>query len=306
MGGCHRGRSSLGSGIAILNFLNPPSHSPPAICTETGSPLKVEKESKNEVAERLFLSVLGEFLIRPTFDFRDLAGMDTIRPHSLEVYMFRKVITASVLGLLLAGTVVSTPASAATISNGSKCTKVNSTTKVKGYVYKCTKNPAVKNAKITWVSLDCLSTHAIYAKQNTDYLALVKSLPATLADLDAKIAAEQLKAQAASARATALDAQSATWTIKLAEFTAARDKLSADGTTSPKKTQALASYAAAIRSLNAAIRSNAAASISLRKVGNTVTTMQATRAATVTSIAQAKSGVAESLKMRSLICQKGL
>ena len=232
--------------------------------------------------------------------------MDKIRPHSLEVYMFRKIVTASVLGLFLAGTIVSTPASAATISNGSKCTKVNSTIKVKGYIYKCTKNPAVKKAKVTWVSLDCLKTHAIYAKQNVAYLALVKSLPATLADLDARIAAELVKAQEASAKAVALDAQSATWTIKLAEFTAARDKLMADGTTSPKKTQALANYAAAIRSLNAAIRSNTAASISLRKVGNTVTTMQATRAATVTSIAQAKSGVAQSLRMRTLICQKGL
>ena len=220
--------------------------------------------------------------------------------------MFRKIITASVLGLLLSGTVVATPASAATISNGSKCTKVNSTIKVKGYVYKCTKNPAVKNAKITWVSIDCLKTHAIFAKQNTAYVALVKSLPATLAELDAKIAAVQVRAQAAVVKANGLDTLSATWTIKLAQFTAARDKLSADGTTSPKKTQALASYAAAIRSLNAAIRSNAAASISLRKVGNTVTTMQATRAATVASITQAKSGVTQSLRMRALICRKGL
>lgn len=220
--------------------------------------------------------------------------------------MFRKVITASVLGLLLAGTVVSTPASAATVGNGSKCAKVNSTTKANGYVYKCTKNPAVKKAKVTWVSLDCLNTHAIYAKQNAAYLALVKSLPATLAALDAKIAAEQVKVQEASAKADALDAQSATWTTKLAEFTAARDKLSADGTTSPKKTEALANYAAAIRSINSAIRSNAAASISLRKVGKSVTTMQTTRAATLSSIAQAKSGVAQSLSMRALVCQKGL
>ena len=220
--------------------------------------------------------------------------------------MFRKIMSASILGFLLAGTLVTASASAAAIGNGSQCAKVNSTTKANGYLYKCTKNPAVKNAKVTWVSLDCLNTHAIYAKQNTAYLALVASLPATLAALDAKIAAEQVKAQEAVVKADDLDAQSAAWTTKLAEFTAARDKLAADGKSSPKRTEALASYAAAIRSINSAIRSNAAAGISLRKVGKSVTTMQTTRAATLSSIAQAKSGVAQSLSMRGLVCQKGL
>lgn len=222
--------------------------------------------------------------------------------------MFRKVISASMLGFLLAGSLVSVSASAATvkISNGVTCSKANSSTKANGYVYKCTKNPAVKNAKLTWVSQDCLNTDAIYAKQNTAYLALVKSLPATLAALDAKIAEEQQKVTDANTKADGLDAQSATWTTKLAEFTAARDKLSADGTTSTKKTEALSNYAAAIRSINSAIRSNAAAAISLRKVGKSVTTMQATRAATLNSISQAKSGVAQSLSMRALVCQKGL
>lgn len=221
--------------------------------------------------------------------------------------MFRKVITASVLGLLLAGSLVSASANAAGASNGVACQKVNAKIKSGGYIYKCTKNPVVKNAKkLTWVSLDCLRTNTIYIKQNTAYLALVNGLPATLAALDAKIAAEQLKVTEASAKADALDAQSVTWTAKLTEFTAARDKLAADGTTSAKKTEALSNYAAAIRSINSAIRSNAAAAISLRKVGASVVTMQTTRASTVSSIEQAKSGVAQSLSMRGLVCQKGL
>jgi len=228
-------------------------------------------------------------------------------PHSLEVIMFRKVITASFLGFLLAGSLVTASADAATISNGVACKTVNAKIKSGGYIYKCTKNPAVKNAtKLTWVSLDCLNTHNIYIKQRTAYQSLIKNLPATLAALDAKIAAEQLKVTEASAKADALDAQSVTWTAKLAEFTAARDKLAADGTTSAKKTEALANYAAAIRSINSAIRSNAAAAISLRKVGASVVTMQTTRASTLSSIAQAKAGVAQSLSMRGLVCQKGL
>ncbi|MFZ2227961.1 MAG: hypothetical protein WA090_03265 [Candidatus Nanopelagicaceae bacterium] len=221
--------------------------------------------------------------------------------------MFRKVITASALGFLLAGSLVATSANAATINNGVACKKVNAKIKSGGYIYKCTKNPTVKNAKkLTWVSLDCLNTNAIYVKQNTAYLALVKNLPATLAALDANIVAEQLKATEASAKADGLDAQIVIWNTKLTEFTAARDKLAADGTTSVKKTEALASYAAAIRSINSAIRSNTAASLSLRKVGASVATMQATRTSTLNSIAQAKSGVAQSLSMRGLVCQKGM
>ncbi|MDP1719943.1 MAG: hypothetical protein Q8L08_02950 [Candidatus Nanopelagicaceae bacterium] len=221
--------------------------------------------------------------------------------------MFRKVITASVLGFLLAGSLVTASANAATISNGVACKTLNAKIKSGGYIYKCTKNPAVKNAKqLTWVSLDCLNTNRIYVKQNTAYQALVKNLPATLAALDAKIAAEQVKVTEANAKADALDAQSVIWTAKLVEFTAARDKLSADGTTSVKKTEALASYAAAIRSINSAIRSNTAAALSLRKVGASVATMQATRTSTLNSIAQAKAGVAQSLSMRGLVCQKGM
>lgn len=221
--------------------------------------------------------------------------------------MFRKVIVASALGFLLAGSLVTVSANAAGVSNGVFCSKVNAKTKSGGYIYKCTKNPAVTKAKrLTWVSLDCLRTNTIFIKQRTAYQALVKNLPATLAALDAKIAAEQVKVTEANAKADALDAQNATWTIKLAEFTAARDKLAADGTTSPKKTEALASYAAAIRSINSAIRSNTAAAASLRKVGTSVTTMQTTRTSTVNSIAQAKDGVAQSYKMRSLVCSRGM
>lgn len=221
--------------------------------------------------------------------------------------MFRKVITASVLGFLLAGSLVTASANAAAIGNGVACKTANAKIKSGGYIYKCTKNPVVKKAtKLTWVSLDCLNTHAIYVKQNTAYLALVKNLPATLAALDAKIAAEQVKVTEASAKADALEAQSVTWNAKLVEFTAARDKLAADGTTSVKKTEALASYAAAIRSINSAIRSNTAAIASLRKVGTSVATMVTTRTSTVNSIAQAKDGVAQSLSMRGLVCQKGM
>lgn len=235
-------------------------------------------------------------------------GAAKIGAHSLEVYMFRKVITASVLGFVLAGSLVAVaPANAATkISNGVTCPKPNKTTKVSGTVYKCTKNPIVNKTKYTWVSSDCINSNTTYTKLNASYKSLVAGLPTVLADLDAKITAEQTKVVDSTAKADALDAQITTWQAKVVTFTAAKAALTADPKNATKYATAINTYTTAIRSLNSAINSNMAASAALRKIGKTVTTMQAQRAATVSSVTQAKAGVAQALSLRNLICQKGL
>ncbi|HEY3292620.1 MAG TPA: hypothetical protein VGJ85_03205 [Candidatus Nanopelagicaceae bacterium] len=221
--------------------------------------------------------------------------------------MFRKIITASVLGFVIAGSLVSlAPANAATkISNGVTCPKPNKTIKVSGTVYKCTKNPIVNKTKYTWVSSDCINSNTTYTKLNASYKSLVAGLPAALAALDAKIVAEQAKVTDSAAKADALDAQIVTWQAKVTEFTAAKAALLAKPNPSTYAT-AISTYTTAIRSLNSAIASNTAASAALRKIGKTVTTMQAQRAATVSSVTQAKAGVAQALSLRNLICQKGL
>ena len=221
--------------------------------------------------------------------------------------MFRKVITASVLGFVIAGTLFSVaPAQAATkISNGVTCPKANKTIKVSGTVYKCTKNPIVNKTKLTWVSRDCINSGSTYSTLKASYAALVVGLPATLADLDAKIVAEQTKVTDSIAKADALDAKIVIWNTKIAAFTKARDALAA-ATNPSKYATAIATYTTAIRSLNSAINSNMAASTALRKIGKNVATMQAQRAATVASVDQAKAGVAQALSLRNLICQKGL
>ncbi len=225
--------------------------------------------------------------------------------------MFRKVMTASVLGLVLAGALVSVSPAQATlkkavkISNGVLCKKANSTTKVSGTVYKCTKNPIVNKTKYTWVSSDCINSNTTYTKLNASYATLVKGLPATLAALDSQIAAAQQKVIDSAAQADALDAKIVTWQGKVTEFTAAKAALLAKTNSSAYAT-AISTYTTAIRSLNSAIASNTAASAALRKMGKTVTTMQAQRAATVSSVTQAKAGVAQAVSLRNLICQKGL
>jgi hypothetical protein len=221
--------------------------------------------------------------------------------------MFRKVMTASILGFVLAGSLVSVaPANAATkISNGVLCPKANKTTKVNGTVYKCTKNPIVNKTKLTWVSSDCIDSGATYTKLNKSYLALVVAMPATLADLDAKIIAEQAKVVDAAAKADALDAKNTIWQAKIVTFTAAKAALLAKPNPSTFVT-AISTYTSAIRSLNSAIASNTVASLALRKIGKVVATMQVQRAVTVASVVQVKAGVAQAISLRNLICQKGL
>jgi hypothetical protein len=112
--------------------------------------------------------------------------------------MFRKASITVVAALLITGGISAVPASAAKISNGVSCTKVNATTTVSGYKYKCAKNPLVKNSKLTWLSAECLTAV-------TQYQAAVKARAdlANVADQTAALDSEYNTAVAALATTTA-------------------------------------------------------------------------------------------------------
>jgi hypothetical protein len=223
--------------------------------------------------------------------------------------MFRKVFTASIIGLMLSSTLVATSASAATISNGVLCPKVNKTTKVAGLVYKCIKAPTVNKTKLTWTSMDCINTNTSYLKSNAEYLSLAKQMPAVLAALDVKIAEAKTAADAAIVKADAADAKIVVLSAEVTKFTIARDAIptnSTNPTIALKFKSAITTYNSAILTLKSQIASYTVASASYRKLGSTVATMQAVRAITVANLAQTKSGVAQTLSMRNLVCGKGL
>ena len=117
--------------------------------------------------------------------------------------MSRKVTLSLLAAVLVAGTVIAVPAQAATkISNGVACKKVNQTTKVSGYSYKCAKNTMVKNSKLTWLSVECLAAiksydAAIKAKKDLSNVA------AQTAELDSQLT---IAAAALAKTTTALDA----------------------------------------------------------------------------------------------------
>ena len=87
----------------------------------------------------------------------------------MEVFMLRKIVIASTLGLFLATSVVS-PASAATIKTGTACTKAGSTKKVGSKSYLCGKNPFVSPTKKTWALKTCLEGYDSYLSIKDDLI----------------------------------------------------------------------------------------------------------------------------------------
>lgn len=115
-----------------------------------------------------------------------------------EVYMFRKVALTSLAAVMVAGTLIAIPASAATkVSNGVACSKSGATTKSGGTTYRCAKNPLVKNAKLTWVARDCINLAASYNKSRTALPTAKAQTDATIAQLDLDLAKWKVEADKA-------------------------------------------------------------------------------------------------------------
>jgi hypothetical protein len=86
----------------------------------------------------------------------------------MEVSMFRKIVTASTLGLFLAASVI-TPASAATVKTGSACKKAGQVMKVGSKTYVCGKNPVVTPTKNTYMLKACRDTNNLYRTVKSAY-----------------------------------------------------------------------------------------------------------------------------------------
>jgi hypothetical protein len=116
---------------------------------------------------------------------------------------------------LVASVTIATPSMAANKSGGS-CTKANATTRIGGDRYVCTKNPIVKNAKLTWVWDQCITANNDYLnaqKALNDSLAKATTelakIDADIAKYTAQIAVNEAKAVAAETKAKDLQAKAA-------------------------------------------------------------------------------------------------
>lgn len=200
----------------------------------------------------------------------------------------RKLVSISVALFVVAGVMTAVPASAATISNGVKCTKLNQTTTVSGRKYKCAKNPMITNAKLTWLSNDCLISANNFVKAKNESTAISAKYAEQIPVIDLGIANET--------------ANKAEIQLKLDEsnlrLEAAKVKLAAAKGDAEKKifATAISSWTSAVRAYTSKMNS-IISSIRNLESAKTVAMSQPTRLAT---------GIASSKETAQLICTKGL
>ena len=207
--------------------------------------------------------------------------------------MFRKVLVVLGTAALVAATTTAVPASAATkISNGVSCKKAGATTKVGLNTYKCAKNAFVKNAKLTWLSLDCVNTTSTYLKGNANLPKIKLATDSTIAKLDAEIVKQV--AQVEKANKLIPEYQS-----KIDTITAQLVILRADTVNLAKNKKTIDAYASAVRNYEIAIRG-------FTTVGKQSERSKKARATALEQFTNSKSEVAMSLDLAQLICKKGL
>ena len=200
----------------------------------------------------------------------------------------RKLVSISVALFVIAGVMTAVPASAVTISNGVKCTKLNQTAKVDGRKYKCTKNPMFTNAKLTWLSNDCLVAANNFIKAKSESTAISAKYAEQIPVIELGIANEI--------------ANKAEIQLKLDEsnlrLEAAKVKLAAAKGDAEKRilTTAVSSWTSAVRAYTSKMNSIIS---SIRK-------LESAKALAMSQPTRLAAGIASSKETALLLCTKGL
>jgi hypothetical protein len=211
----------------------------------------------------------------------------------MEVSMFRKVLVVLGAAVLVTSTTTAVTATAATqISNGVSCKKAGATTKVKGSTYRCAKNPLVKNAKLTWLISDCITTGNAYKKALANLPTIKAASDAAVAKLDADIAKQLVQVE--KAKQVIPEFQS-----KIDTITAQLVILRADTANLTKNKKTIDAYASAVRNYEIAIRG-------FTTVGKQNERSKTARELALTQYKNATADVSTSLDLAKLICKKGL
>jgi hypothetical protein len=200
----------------------------------------------------------------------------------------RKLAALSVALIAVAGILTAAPASAATISNGVACKKLNQSTTVEGRKYKCAKNPLSTSAKLTWLSNDCLLSANSYVNAKKDSASIAAKYAAQIPVIDLGIANEitnkaeiQLKLDESNLR-----------------LTAAKTKLAAAVAEADKKvlTTAVGSWTSAVRAYTSKMNSIIA----------NIRTLETAKTTALRNPIDLASSITESKSTAALICTKGL
>ena len=206
--------------------------------------------------------------------------------------MFRKVSIVAGAALLVAASLTTTSASAATkIGNGTACSKSGAKTKSGGTSYICAKNPLIKNSKLTWLSTDCLSTAQAYVKSKAALPSAKSQSDKTVADLNAQLAAQQVEADKAAKLIPEYTAKIATINARLATLKADTANLVANKKDIDAFTLAVRNYEAAIKSLS--------------QLGKQTDRIKLQKELAIETYTNAKDEVASGFEMAKLVCTKG-
>lgn len=218
---------------------------------------------------------------------REIKGASLPLPHiRRRFYMSRKLAAAVLSAVVIAGGLFAAPASAAKISNGTACSKVNALTTVSGYKYKCAKNALVKNSKLTWLSVECL-TAITQLQAATKAQASVGNIAEQTAQLDAEL---QKAVDALASVTTAYDNARVQVTKSQASLKAATnpsEKLALSG--------ALSKLANAVLVLSG----------SKSKLSAQVTDLESKKALLLSAPEAFKDSVTDARSSAGLLCKKG-
>jgi len=200
----------------------------------------------------------------------------------------RKLAALTVALITAAGILTAAPASAATISNGVACKKLNQSTTVEGRKYKCAKNPLSTSTKLTWLSNDCLLSANSYVKAKKDSAGIAAKYAAQIPVIDLGIVNET--------------ANKAEIQLKIDEsnlrLTAAKTKLAAAVAEADKKvlTTAVGSWTSAVRAYTSKMNSIIA----------NIRTLETAKATALRNPVDLASSITDSKSTALLICTKGL
>ena len=209
-----------------------------------------------------------------------------------EVYMFRKVALLSLAAVMIAGGLTAIPANAATkVKNGVACKKPGATTKSGGSTYRCARNPLIKNAKLTWLSQECVTLAASYNRSKASLPTAKAKTDAALVDLDVEIAKWKIDADQA--------------VIDIAEYEAknvlikdALAKLKADTANAAANRTKISQFETAIKNYETAIKAKGIFARNLTRAEANKKIVEGTYKNVVAEVGTAKS-------MADLICARG-
>lgn len=204
------------------------------------------------------------------------------------------------------------PAEAA-FKAGATCTKANAKTKIGGDSYVCTKNPTVKNAKLTWVWIGCIDSHKLYLESTARFKSVSDSASQAITMLDTAITTLKNEAPKDEADAKVFDQKAADAKSKqataLAEAKLNIDnatKVGATTTAGKQYTANAATWTKAARSYELAAKNFERSAASLRDKINEVAKKEKQKLTVLQSIENAKVEINATQQNRKNACKPGL